>query len=222
MRLEHCVLAVVSRLTSLSTTIALAALLPDALMAQAMPDGHRGVCSECHVGAGNNRYELTAASSTLVFTVDSFGFSKVVGTFSEIGGGFVFDSDSVETTSVLASIDVASLDTSDAALDALILSERFLDAASHPAITFQSESVSQVDEHRFRVEGALSIRGVSRPVSLDVVLNRLDPHPVTGRQTAGLEVSGQLSRSEFGLTLGLPNIADAVEFTVYAQGSLLD
>jgi polyisoprenoid-binding protein YceI len=187
-----------------------------------MTDGHRGVCSNCHVGAGNNRYELDAASSTLVFTVDNFGFSKVIGTFSEVGGGFVFDSDDVEATSVLASIDVTSLDTSDAALDALLLSERFLDAARHPVITFQSEAVSQVDEHQFRIDGALSIRGVSRPVSLSVALNRLDAHPVTGRQTAGLEITGELSRSEFGLTLGLPNIGDVVGFTVYAQGSLLD
>ena len=197
-------------------------LLPGVSAAQGIPDGHRGVCSNCHVGAGNNRYELTAGSSTLVFAVDNFGFSKVIGTFSEVGGGFVFDSDDVEATSVLASVDVTSLDTSNSALDALVLSERFLDAARFPSITFQSESVSRVGEQRFRVEGALSMLGLTRPVSLDVVLNRLDPHPVTGRQTAGLEISGQLVRSDFGLTLGLPSIGDVVEFTVYAQGSLLD
>jgi polyisoprenoid-binding protein YceI len=196
---------------------------PATVVAQDLTNGHRGVCSDCHVAAGgNNRYELSQADSTLVFSVDNFGFSKVIGTFSNIGGGFVFDSESVETTSVLASVEVASLDTSDAALDALLLSERFLDAANHPAITFQSESVAQIDEHHFRVDGALSIRGISQIVSLDVALNRHEAHPVTGRQTAGLEISGQFDRSEFGLTLGLPSIGDVVEFTVYAQGSLFN
>jgi len=190
--------------------------------AQDLSGGHRGVCTNCHVGAGNNRYELAPGDSTLVFAVDNFGYSKVIGTFGEIGGGFVFDSDDVESTSVLASVDVASLDLGDAALDALVLSERFLDAAQFPAITFQSESVTQVDTHHYRVDGTLTIRGVTQPVSLDVELNRLDAHPVTGRQTAGLEITGQFARSAFGLTLGLPNIGDVVEFTVYAQGRLFE
>jgi len=215
-------LTAVPRLLAHVCLLAAVACVPRVLLAQGIPDGHRGVCSNCHVGAGNNRYALDAASSTLVFSVDNFGFSKVIGTFSEVDGGFVFDSDDVEATSVLASVDVASLDTSDAALDALLLSERFLDAANHPAITFQSESVTPVDAHHFRVAGALSIRGITRRITLDVTLNRLEAHPVTGRQTAGLEITGQFARSEFGLTLGLPNIGDAVEFRVYAQGGLLD
>lgn len=215
-------MTVASRISLVTAVYAFPAAAPDLATAQAMTDGHRGVCSDCHVGAGNNRYELSSTDSMLVFAVDSFGFSRIIGTFDAIGGGFVFDPEDVGATSILATVDVASLELSDSALNALVLSDRFLDAAHHPAITFQSEAVRQIDQSHYRVAGGLSIAGVTRMVSLDVELNKLAAHPLTGRQTAGLVITGAFPRSEFGLPLGLPNIGDVVEFTVYAQGSLLD
>ena len=204
-------------LVALLTTVA-----PLAAGAQMVGDGHRGVCSNCHVGAANDRYELNGADSIVVFALDAFGFSKTIGTFSELSGGFVFDAAAVENASVIASVDLRSLEMNDAALNSLVLSQRFLDARQYPLLTFQSSAVEPIDANHFRVEGTVSMRGNERPMALAVELNKLEPHPLTGRQTAGLVITGRLSRSDFGMTLGLPGIGDEIEFTVYAQGSLLD
>jgi polyisoprenoid-binding protein YceI len=190
--------------------------------AQMTTDGHRGVCSDCHVGAAKDRYELNAADSIVVFTLDAFGFSKTIGTFHEVAGGFRFDPAAAGEASVLASVNLGSLEMSDAALNELVLSERFLDARRYPSMTFRSSGVEAIDGNHFRVDGAVSLRGVEKPLTLEVELNKLEPHPLTGRQTAGLVVTGRLKRSDFGMTLGLPNVGDEIEFTVYAQGTLLN
>jgi polyisoprenoid-binding protein YceI len=201
---------------------AIAALSSIAPAPAQMMDGHRGVCSDCHVGASDYRYELSRGNSVLMYSVDVYGFSKAVGTFDGLEGGFVFDPDDVENASILTSIDVASLETNDSALNSLVLSERFLDAAAHPLMTFQSTAVESLDATSLRVDGTLSLRGIEKPLSLAVELNKLGPHPLTGKQTAGLVVQGLIKRSEFGITLGLPEISDEIAFTVYAQGSLLE
>jgi polyisoprenoid-binding protein YceI len=198
-----------------------ASSLPNA-HAQMGNDGHRGVCSDCHVGAANDRYELNTADSIVVFALDAFGFSKTIGTFHEVAGGFRFDPAAAGEASVLASVNLGSLEMSDAALNELVLSERFLDARRYPSMTFQSSGVEAIDGNHFRVDGTVSLRGVERPLALAVELNKLGPHPLTGRQTAGLVVTGRLKRSDFGMTLGLPNVGDEIEFTVYAQGTLLN
>jgi polyisoprenoid-binding protein YceI len=187
-----------------------------------VPDGHRGVCSDCHVGAADDRYELNIDASVLTYSVDVYGFSKTIGTFDELGGGFVFDPEDVESASVFASVEVSSLEMNDSALNSLVLSERFLNAQAHPLITFQSTSVESIGESRMRVDGNVSIAGIEKPMSFDVELNKLGPHPLTGKQTAGLVARGLIKRSEFGITLGLPEIGDEIEFTLYAQGSLLE
>lgn len=203
-------------------TLLLAASSLPGVHAQTMTDGHRGVCSDCHVGAANDRYELNTADSIVVFALDAFGFSKTIGTFHEVAGGFRFDPAAAGEASVLASINLGSLEMSDPALNALVLSERFLDARRYPAMTFQSAAVEVIDGNHLRVDGTVSLRGIERPLTLMVELNKLGPHPLTGRQTAGLVVTGRLRRSDFGMTLGLPDVGDQIEFTVYAQAVLLN
>jgi len=199
-----------------------ALLAPGIAQAQMLMDGHRGVCSDCHVGAATDRYVLDTENSMVVYALDVFGFSKTIGTFREIGGGFVFDPEDAENASVIASIDAASVDMSDPALNRLVRSERFLDAQAHPLITFQSTAVERIDATHLRIDGQVSLRGIAKPVSLAVEINKLGPHPLTGRRTAGIIATGRLQRSEFGLTLGLPSIGDEIEFTLYAQGTLLE
>ena len=182
--------------------------------------GHMGGnCGSCHVTGSEFRYQLDPASSLVVYSVDAYGL-ETVGTFAEIGGGFVYDESDVASGSVIANIRATSVDTQNDALDSLILSERLLSATEFPLLSFQSTSVARTGEDVLRVDGMLTIRGVANPVSLDVRMSRTTVHPMTGRQTAGFVASGHVNRSDYGLTVGLPAIADQVDFTIYAQGYL--
>jgi polyisoprenoid-binding protein YceI len=185
-------------------------------------NGHMGGnCAQCHVTSSTRRYEFDPTHSTLVYTIDAYGF-RAVGTFAGIGGGFVFDPADEESASVVASVDLRSLRVQNKALNSLILSDRFLDAEQYPLASFRSTGVAVTGENTMRVDGVLSIRGVEHPEQLEVEVTGTGRHPVTGRQIAGFVARGRFARSDFGLSLGLPAIADEITFTVYAEGNLLD
>jgi polyisoprenoid-binding protein YceI len=185
-------------------------------------NGHMGGnCAQCHETSTLPRYEFDRAQSKILYSVKAYGF-EAVGLFRSIAGGFVFDPSAPEKGSVIATVDVASVDSGDTALDSLIRSERFLGAKEHPVISFRSTSVETVAAGRLRVSGVLSLAGRERALTLDVETVAAALDPVTGRHTAGFVARGTLARSDFGLSLGLPAIAEQVQFTIYAAGNLLD
>ena len=167
------------------------------------------------------RYEFDRARSKIVYSVEAYGI-EVAGLLRSVAGGFVFDPEAPEQSSVIATIDAASVDMGDSALDSLVRSGRFLDTGRYPLITFQSTSVAAADGGELRVSGVLSLAGTEQPMTLTVRGVGVGTDLVTGQRTAGFVARGEFSRSIFGLSLGLPAIGDKVQFTIYAAGNLLD
>lgn len=96
------------------------------------------------------------------------------------------------------SIDVASVDTNEEQRDQHLRSGDFFDADNHPKLTFRSTGIEAVDEETFRVTGDLTLHGVTREVTLHAVVQGTDVDP-WGNDRVGLEVTGQLNRSDFGM-----------------------
>jgi polyisoprenoid-binding protein YceI len=135
------------------------------------------------------RYEIDTSCSTVTFaTRHLFGLAPVRGTFA-ILSGTVDIAEPAANSAVSADIDTASFSTGNAARDTTVRSPRFLDAAGHPAMTFGSE---RVDGRT--VTGTLTVRGVTRPVSLAVRCSGTTPQSFTGHATT------RIDRTEFGLT----------------------
>lgn len=123
--------------------------------------------------------------------------SKVRGRFAAFSGRVVVG-DRPEESSVEVTIDAASIDTADARRDEHLRAADFLDVASHPEITFRSTSVRPGRRGRWELTGDLTLRGVTRPVTLDVELEGIGA--AYGGPRAVFSGVAEVDREEFGLT----------------------
>jgi polyisoprenoid-binding protein YceI len=135
------------------------------------------------------RYEIDPGGSTLTFrTRHLFGLAPVRGTFA-ISSGTIDIAEPLAGSGVHAEIEAASFRTGNGQRDGAVRSARFLDAGRHPLITFRSEGIDHT-----ALSGALTVRGVTRPVSLDVEVTDVSPRSFTARAMT------RVDRTEFGLT----------------------
>jgi polyisoprenoid-binding protein YceI len=168
------------------------------------------------------RWALDPHHSAITFAIRHLGLSKVRGRF----GAFDITLDvgpAEDDLAVAASIDLASIDTSNADRDVHLRSTDFFNVEKHPTMTFRSTQIAPADEG-YTMAGELTLNGVTRPVTLEVEANGLVVHPGDGRTHFGLSASGELRRSEFGIEFGIMPIgidrlalADKVAFELEMQ-----
>jgi len=143
------------------------------------------------------------AHSNIGFAVRHLMISTVRGRFEKFSGHVEFNEAEPEKTSVLVEIAADSINTDDAQRDAHLKSADFLDAANHPLITFKSTRVERTGENTARLHGELTIRKVTRPVTLEVEFLGKAKTP-WGTTNAGFEAHTTLNREEWGLTWNMP------------------
>lgn len=165
-------------------------------------------------------YRLDPVHTRVAFVVDHAGLSRAIGTFAGVQGRLDFDpahwdAAKVELTVPLATLDLGSDDWREAILDGT-----FLDAGDHPLAHFVSTAVEPTATDHARVTGTLTLRGVARPVVLDVQLNAVKRHPITRRRSAGFSATATLSRREFGMNEWANVVGDAVELRIEAEAIL--
>jgi polyisoprenoid-binding protein YceI len=132
------------------------------------------------------------------FAVKHFVVTTVKGRFREFEGVLHIDEAHAENSSVLGSIDVASIDTNEPDRDAHLRSDDFFNAEKYPKITFQSTRVERVDDTHYRVYGDLTIRDVTKQVVLDTEFEGQVDDPWGGRRAA-FTATTEISRMAFGV-----------------------
>jgi polyisoprenoid-binding protein YceI len=156
-------------------------------------------------------YVLDKSHAFVGFGVSHIGFSTVLGYFTAFDAEIDFDPGNVEATRVNFTIDASSVQTFWEARDRDLKSRNFLDVANHPYITFTTTSVVPTDTDAADVTGDITILGVTRPITLKARLNKLAPSPFNRNTTiAGFTVTGEIDRTEFGMTYGAPAIGAKV------------
>jgi polyisoprenoid-binding protein YceI len=161
-------------------------------------------------------YTLDPAHSQVGFTIDRFGFNRVLGRFDQVSGEVVLDEANPANSSVRATIQLSNLTSGDATRDAHIREPRWLNAPQFPTMEFQSTSVRLTGDRTAEVTGNLTLLGQTHPVTLNMTLNHLGPNPANQRPTAGFSGTGTLTRSTWGSTLAQGRIGDEVQITVEA------
>lgn len=143
-------------------------------------------------------YTIDGTHSRMGFVARHAMVTKVRGSFNEFDGS-ITTGDGPADAAIEVTIQVASVDTRNADRDAHLRTNDFFDAPTHPTITFSSTEVIPVDDETLRVAGALSIKGISRPVVIDFEYagGATDPF---GMQRVGFEGSTTLLRSDFGIS----------------------
>lgn len=159
-------------------------------------------------------YTLDTTHSRVTFYVNHFGYSNSVGEFKVGEGTFSFDDQDWSRSAVDVKIPVQSLELGDAKWNAHILSGDFLEAARFPDIAFVAKKVEKLEGARGKLYGDLTIKGVTRPVVLDLRLNKVGEHPLRKTPAAGFTATTTIKRSDFGVAAYLPAVADDVEIRI--------
>lgn len=163
--------------------------------------------------AAPRTYDIDPDHAAIAFKVDHIGYAKTLAQFLTTEGHFVFDEETRTLGAVTVDVDANSVFSNHKRRDEHIRNKDFLDAGKHPLITFRANGGEATGETTGKVTGDLTIRGVTRPVTLDVVLNKAGPYPFGHKKhTLGISARAIIKRSEWGMTYALGGIVgDEVE-----------
>jgi len=143
-------------------------------------------------------YTIDSSHSQMGFIARHAMVTKVRGTFNEFEGT-VSGGDSIRNASISVTIQSASVDTRNPDRDGHLTAGDFFDVSTYPTIEFVSTQVEPLDEQTLRVDGDLTIKGVSQPVSIDFAYAGSATDPF-GLERIGFEGSTTVRRSDFGMT----------------------
>jgi polyisoprenoid-binding protein YceI len=142
-------------------------------------------------------WEIDPAHTHVGFSVAHLVVSEVEGAFKTFSGKALLEEKDLTKSEVEFSIDTASIDTGNADRDKHLKSPDFFDAQSHPKITFKSSKITKAGKG-YKLKGDLTIRGVTKPVTLDATLSEPINDP-WGKQVRAGKISGKIKRADFGL-----------------------
>lgn len=163
-------------------------------------------------------YEMDPNHTMVLASWSHFGFSNPVANFGQAKGTIVYDPNDASKSSVEVTLPLAGLTSFVPDFDTHLRSADFFDAAKFPTATFKSTSVKYMGKSgKLKVRGDLTIKGITKPVDLDVTLNKVGEQPMAKRAAAGFDATTTLKRSDFGLGKYVPNVGDEVKIRITTE-----
>ena len=169
--------------------------------------------------SGPATYEIDIDHSSILFRVMHMEVGAMWGCFRKFSGKFVLDEENVGASSISLSVDVNSINTGNQSRDSYLQTGDFFAAEKHPKMTFESTAVTSAGKNRLQVEGSLTCRGVTLPVTFEAQKlgeGRFGPDVYK----VGYEAELSFLRSDFGMTFGIPGVAgDEVRLVIAFEGN---
>jgi len=166
--------------------------------------------------APSGTYIAEATHAYIAFSYSHQGFSNPILRWKKFDGKLELDSSNPENSSLMVSIPTNAIDSGVAKFDEHLVSADFFDAANHPTITFTSTNMKQIRTGTGRVTGDLTIKGNTKPITLDVKLNKVGKHFRSGKDMFGISAIGNLKRSEYGVDKYAP-MGDDVKLMIEVE-----
>ena len=163
-------------------------------------------------------WTVDPSHSTVGFAVKHMGIASVRGEFNEFAGTLEIGED-LSTARASGTVKVQSVDTKEAQRDDHLRSPDFFDAVQYPELSFESTHIEALDDSEFAITGRLTIHGITNEIVLHAEVQGTDVDP-WGNERVGLEITGQLSRGDYGMkfnqALGSGNVlvADKVKLAL--------
>jgi polyisoprenoid-binding protein YceI len=163
--------------------------------------------------AAPETYNIDQTHSLPRFEYSHLGYSQQLSRFDKISGTITVDR-AAKTGSVDVTIDATSVDSGYATFNNHLQGEDFFDTAKFPTITFKSTAVKFDGDKVASVEGNLTIKGITKPVTLTVTSFLCMPHPMLKKDACGVTATTKVKRTEFNMGKYAPYVSDEVTLTL--------
>ena len=163
-------------------------------------------------------WRIDPSRTHIAFAIDAVGYPRTQGQFRQFQGRISVDLDHPDKSSVAFHVQSQSVDVGSSPFDDYLRSVAFLDAARFPSIDFVSSSVEKVDDHTVRVTGELTLLGVTRPLSVDVAVQR---EMSGGSARLAFSAKTSIDRLAFGMNSGFPLVSREVDLVISSEAAEL-
>lgn len=167
--------------------------------------------------AAVDTYKVDGDHAQVLFVSNHMGFSKTYGWFEKVEGSFKLDEADISKSSIDLVIHANTLTTAVKKKDQHLKSPDFLDTKQFPKILFKSDSVKKISDKQYEIAGKLTLRGVTKPVTMKFERMRTGEDPWKNHRTGG-EGRLTIKRSEYGVNYMLDGIPDEVEIIASLEG----
>lgn len=162
-------------------------------------------------------YQVDPTHAYVNFQYNHLGLSNPTLSFDQFTIDLNLDNADPTKSSVSVTIATDSIVTGSDIFKQHISSDGWFNTAEFPTITFESTSMEAAGDGMYKVMGNATVKGVTKPMTLDVKINAAMNHPMSGKPVIGMDATANLLRSDFGLGKFAPNISDAIALNVSVE-----
>jgi polyisoprenoid-binding protein YceI len=164
--------------------------------------------------------EIDLSHTRVWFYVNHLGFSDMYGDFTKFDIDLKVDPENLANSTVTASIDTSTVDMRHDGLNKHLANADFFNVTEFPAIRFETTGVTAAGDNKLAVAGNLTLLGVTKPVTLDVSVNKIGEHPMRKTPWVGFNATTTIKRSEFGMGYAVPAVGDDIKISIGLEGAL--
>lgn len=163
-------------------------------------------------------FKLDPSHSYVLWQVDHFGFSHITGKWLA-QGDITLDKNNLANSKVKVTIKVGELNTGIKDLDKHLKGKQFFDVSQFPTATFVSDKVEVNNDQISKVHGTLTVRAISKPITLNINRSKMGTNPITEKETLGFSGTAELKRSDFGINAFVPDVGDEIKIQIEGEAS---
>ena len=163
-------------------------------------------------------YRIDPLHSSVLLKANHIGFSNVYLKVHEVEGKFTFDRENPAESSVAVTMQAGSIDGFNSEFNEHLHSPDFFHVKAFPVITFASDAIEITSDNTAKINGRLTIKGLTQPVTLNVTFNKAGENPFTKDYRAGFSAISTVERSDYGINYALPAVADTVGIILEIEG----
>ncbi len=156
-------------------------------------------------------YKLDQNHTKVGFSITHFGISHVEGRFKNFAITLVSKKEDFTDAVIEMKAEVKSINTDIDMRDEDLKSEKWFDSEKYPTLSFKSTSFKKLSGNKYKLDGNITIHGITKPISLDVIYNGKAPNPMTSKSSVGFTIIGKLNRNDFSVGQAGGVVGDEVE-----------
>lgn len=162
-------------------------------------------------------YTIDPTHTATVFSWDHLGYSTPSANFKAINGEIVFNDTNPAQSKVNVIINTKSINTNVDMFDLKLQDAEWFNGAEFPTITFDSTKVTPLENNQYKVDGVLTIKGISKVISLNAKLNKKAIHPMAGGEAIGFNATTHFNRSDFEMGDYVPAVSDQINVNITVE-----